>query len=153
MSLVGRFLIEDNKVRTDSMECMSLRFNCRRCGAFCCRLGGPVVSQKDLMRLRRSVPKIDHCTETVALGPHVVTMLVSKPSGECILFSKRNKKQGVCSKYRYRPDVCRTYPFELVKEGTRLTLRVLPCTGLNRKKGRLIDEKFVRNHLRFATVT
>ncbi len=146
MSILGTFSIEGNHLRTGTMNCADLRFSCRKCGTFCCRLGGPIVNQEDLIRLSKSVPDIYHLTKTTAIGSKIVTVLTSKSSGECVLFTERNKR-GVCSNYGDRPDVCRIYPFEFVMEGKTLTVRVLPCLGLNLRKGRLIDEEFVQRQL------
>ena len=147
MSVLGTFSIEGNYLRTRTMNCTDLRFSCRKCGTFCCRLGGPVVSQEDLIRLSKSVPGIYHLTKTTVIGSRIVTVLTSKSSGECVLFTEKNKRKGLCSNYCDRPNVCRIYPFEFVMEGKTLTVRVLPCLGLNRRKGRLIDEEFVQRQL------
>jgi Fe-S-cluster containining protein len=153
LSVLATFLIEGNHLRTGTMNCAGLRFNCRKCGTLCCRLGGPVVNEMDLIRLSKSVPDIDRITKTIAIGSNVVTLLTNKSTGECILFTERNKREGVCSNYRDRPDVCRTYPFEFVREESTLIVRVLPCRGLNYRKGRLIDEEFVQRQLGSAIAT
>ena len=152
MSVLATFQIEGNRVRAGVVNCAGLRFSCRKCGTFCCRLGGPVVNRKDIIRLKKSMPDIDHLTKTVVMGPDAVSVLASKSNGECILFTQRNKSEGVCSKYRDRPDVCRTYPLEFVREGRTLTVRVLPCRGLNHRKGRLIDKGFIQKQLGSAIV-
>jgi len=152
MSSVGKFSIEGTHVRTFKLDTKDLRFNCRRCATFCCRLGGPVVSRKDLARLRRGIRKIDRFTETVAVGTSVAKVLASKPNGQCILLSKGRRNRYRCLAYELRPDVCRTYPLKLIRQGSRLTVLVFPCRGLNYREGELINGELVSKYLRFATV-
>jgi len=111
-----------------------------------------VVTNRDLARLRRAIPKIDDLTETVAVGRSINKVLSSNPDSQCVLLSKDHQNKFRCSKYELRPDACRTYPFKLIRKDARLTVLVFPCRGLNYKKGELINEEFVRKYLRFATV-
>jgi len=134
------------------MDVDGLRFECQRCGIFCCRLGGPVVSEKDLERLQRSIPGINRLTKTVGTEPDTVRVLISKPNGECILFLRKGRQKGVCSEYGLRPNVCRTYPIQLVRKDDRLKVSLHPCIGLSRNRGKVINEKFIEKHLKFATV-
>lgn len=152
MSAAAVFLIKGSHLKVTKLSPKGLRFKCRRCGTFCCRLGGPVVTSDDVVRLKRSCPDIENATETVVLGRTVGTVLVAKPNGECIFFQRRGDG-GVCSVYNHRPDVCRTYPFRLVREGNSLIVSLLPCVGLNTKEGRLLNGKLIREYLQFATAT
>jgi Fe-S-cluster containining protein len=111
-----------------------------------------VVTEKDLERLQRSIPSINRLTKTVAKEQDSVRVLVSKPNGECILFLRQGREKGVCSEYELRPDVCRTYPIQLVRKDARLKVSLLPCMGLSRNRGRVINERFIEKHLKFATV-
>ena len=151
MSSVGTFSVEGGHVRPVKVNVRDLRFKCLRCAAFCCWLGGPVVSRKDINRLRRGVEKIDQLIETVDVGTRKARVLSSKPNGQCILLSKRSQNRYGCLAYEFRPDTCRSYPFRLIRKESRLEVFVLPCRGLNRTCGRLVDEEFVREHLEFAT--
>ena len=110
------------------------------------------MTSDDVVRLKRSCPDIENATETVVLGRTVGTVLVAKPNGECVFFQRRGDG-GVCSVYAHRPDVCRTYPFRLVREGNSLIVSLLPCVGLNTKEGRLLNGKLIREYLQFATAT
>lgn len=111
-----------------------------------------MVTSKDLARLRRAIPEIDDLIETVAVGKCINKVLSSNPDGQCALLSKESQNKFRCSKYKLRPDICRTYPFKLIRKDARLAVLVFPCRGLNYRKGELIDEEFVRKYLRFATV-
>jgi len=152
MSNVGTFSVKGTRVRTVKLDKKGLRFSCRRCATFCCRLGGPVVTCKDLTRLRKAISKIDSFIETAAAGTSVITVLASKPNRQCILLRKDSRGKYRCSEYTLRPDACRTYPFKLIRQDACLTVLVSPCRGLNYKEGQLIDERLVGKYLRFATV-
>lgn len=151
MSIVGTFLIEDDKVKPHRLSSKRLRFRCIRCAVFCCRLGGPVVTARDLKRLRAAVPRIDRMTETTSIGTARVKVLRSEPSGECPLLRKDAPDRYRCSAYEFRPDACRAYPFRLIRSVNCLKVIVLPCRGLSEEKGRLVDARFLSQYLRFAT--
>jgi len=151
MSVVGTFLIEGKQVRTVKLNAEGLRFKCVRCAAFCCRLGGPVVTTRDLQRLREAVLEIDDITETVIVGTSRNKVLPSRPNGQCILLSKDGPNKYRCLEYELRPDACRAYPFKLIRHGAHLTVLVLPCRGLSYRKGELINAGFINRYLRFAT--
>ena len=151
MSVVGTFLIKGKQVTPIGLDTKRLRFNCVRCATFCCRLGGPTVTVRDLMRLRRGVPEIDNITETKVVGASLTKVLASKPNGQCILLSKDRQNRHRCLEYELRPDACRVYPFKLIRQNTRLTVLVLPCRGLSYRKGKLINTRFISKYLGFAT--
>jgi len=151
MSVVGTFLIEGSRVKTVRLNAKGLRFSCVRCAAFCCRLGGPVVTTRDLQRLRAAVPEIDDLTETVLVGTNRNKVLPSRSNGQCILLSKDGPNRYRCLEYELRPEACRAYPFKLIRHGARLTVLVLPCRGLSYKEGELINARFINRYLRFAT--
>jgi len=151
MSVVGTFLIDGKQVRTVRFNVETLRFNCVRCAAFCCRLGGPVVTTRDLQRLRAAVPEIDDLTETVLVGTNRNKVLPSRSNGQCILLSKDGPNRYRCLEYELRPEACRAYPFKLIRHGAHLTVLVLPCRGLSYKEGKLINARFINRYLRFAT--
>ena len=139
-------------MKPGTIEGVGIRFICLRCGTFCCRLGGPVVTEKDLERLQSSIPNIDRLTKTIARGGDSVRVLVEKPNGECILFLREGRGKGVCSEYELRPDVCRAYPIRIIRKASHYEVSLLPCKGLNPDKGRVINERFIQRHLKFATV-
>jgi len=152
MSNVGTFWVKGTGVKTVKLDKKGLRFKCRRCATFCCRLGGPMVGCKDLRRLKKAISKIDSFIETAAVGTSVIKVLASKPNRQCILLRRDSRGKYRCSEYALRPDACRTYPFKLIRRDSCLTVLVSPCRGLNYKEGQLIDERLVGKYLRFATV-
>lgn len=152
MPKVATFLIQGTQIITIRLDAKGLRFKCRRCATFCCRLGGPVATRKDLVRLRGAVCRIENLVETMTVGTRRVRALASNPAGQCIILRRTNRSSYRCSTYGRRPDICRMYPFRLVRRGSRLNLHVLPCRGLNYRRGELVDKKFVKKLLRTTTV-
>lgn len=128
----------------------NLRFECRRCATFCCELGGPKLTKKDIERIehagynaRQFLVPFRGASE---IPPTFLGGLKSKEDGSCI-FLKPNPKKGnyECSIYDSRPVLCRMYPFDFQKINSKsLMLRVIPCCrGLSTQKGALVDERFI----------
>jgi len=76
--------------------------------------------------------------------------LRNRKDGSCI-FLKFDAKQNryECSIYDFRPILCRLYPFDFDRVGSNIiVLKFIPCCrGLNNPNGKLVDEKFITNHL------
>jgi Fe-S-cluster containining protein len=117
----------------------SLRFKCRRCGTFCCKLGGPVLSSKDVERLKKADLTSAEFLDTTN------GRLKSMVSGSCVFFKFDSQKQFYeCTVYAYRPALCRLYPFHVEKiSSDKFVLKLLPCKGINRHRGAIIDERFI----------
>jgi len=117
----------------------SLRFRCRRCAVFCCKLGSPKLLAKDIECLKRVVnnPDIFLVAKQASLK--------DRKGGSCI-FLLFNVEEGLyqCSVYDYRPTFCRLYPFHFEKLGPQsYALKFVPCcNGLNTKDGDVVDENF-----------
>jgi len=121
----------------------NLRFKCKRCATFCCRLGGPTLSLKDVERLKKAGYKEVEFFD----GAHV--SLKNKADGSCI-FLQLDKKRHVskCSVYDSRPALCRLYPFHFERiSPSSFLLKILPCRGINRHYGELVNERFIITHL------
>jgi len=131
-----------------------LRFKCKRCAVFCCKLGGPAVTETDLKRLVE-----------IGINPHnflapsrssytqqtgVIGALKQKKDGSCI-FLDHDESRGLykCRIYEARPSLCRLYPFEFILKGNETgVLRFIPsCNGLNAPDGRVVDQDFIKKHL------
>jgi Fe-S-cluster containining protein len=117
----------------------NLRFKCQRCATFCCKLGGPRLSSKDVEQLKKAGLTRTEFLDT-ANG-----RLKSTVSGACALLKfDSQKKLYECTVYPYRPALCRVYPFHVERTSLdRFVLKLLPCKGLNRRFGAIIDEHFL----------
>lgn len=132
-----------------------LRFRCLRCATFCCRLGGPQLTEKDAERIRQGGYDVRDFLEPVLDRefkglPLMRFSLKSKGDGSCV-FLRLDSTQGVygCSIYDFRPALCRLYPFDFERIGPNvLMLRIIPCCkGLNYSNGEIVDEEFIMKHL------
>lgn len=131
-----------------------LRFTCKRCAVFCCKLGGPLVRETDLKRIAKASFNPFEFFEPIRCRydqqKDVIGVLKQKDDGSCI-FLKYDKSTGLyeCKIYEARPNVCRLYPFEFILEGEENgVLRVIPCcNGLNAPNGRRVDREFIEKHL------
>jgi Fe-S-cluster containining protein len=134
---------------------MHLRFNCQRCATFCCKLGGPKLTQGDIDRLKKAGYTVEDVVEPLSNKefkglPVVIGSLKNKENGSCV-FLKFNGEKGIqeCSIYDVRPALCKLYPFDFERVGRySFVLKLIPCCrGLNDPSGELVNEKFVTNHL------
>jgi Fe-S-cluster containining protein len=131
-----------------------LRFKCKRCAVFCCRLGGPLVVEADLKRMAGI--GLDPGEFLLPLNrsygqlKDAVGVLGRKRDGSCV-FLGYDISKGVyeCGIYEARPAVCRLYPFEFIPEGEESgVLRFIPCcNGLNAGDGKLVNREFIEEHL------
>jgi len=146
---------ETKKICDLSVHQKSLRFKCSRCATFCCKLGGPKLTRKDIERIKRAGYSVKDFLEPL---PHSEFKglsimrgdLKNKEDGSCI-FLKFDAKENryVCSIYDFRPALCRLYPFDFDSVGSNIiVLKLIPCCrGLNLPDGDLMDEEFIANHL------
>jgi Fe-S-cluster containining protein len=130
-----------------------LRFKCTRCAIFCCKLGGPNLTESDAQRIEPSgyagkgviVPFVSGSD----CSSEFFGSLKSKEDGSCIFLKTspraRKEKTYECSVYSHRPTLCRLYPFEFRKTDSQVIIvRLIPCClGLNTPEGEVIDEKFI----------
>lgn len=122
----------------------SLRFKCKRCAVFCCKLGGPKLSAQDTKRLERS----GHNKETFIDSEQ--RSLRSKNDGSCVFLNFKDE-EGLyqCSVYDDRPTLCMVYPFHFEK--VRLRSYKLGfigcCNGLNSDDGQVVNEQFFAESL------
>jgi Fe-S-cluster containining protein len=117
----------------------NLRFKCQRCATFCCKLGGPRLSSKDVEQLKKAgLTRAEFLDATNG-------RLKSMVSGSCVFLKFDSQKQFYeCTVYPYRPALCRLYPFHIEKTSSdRFVLKLLPCKGINRRLGAVIDERFL----------
>lgn len=132
----------------------NLRFECRRCATFCCKLGGPKLTNKDIQRIehaRYSAKEfVDSFKGRSNFSSTFLGSLKSKEDGSCV-FLKFNWEEGnyECSIYDFRPALCRLYPFDFQKINSKsIVLRLIPCCmGLNNPDGEFVNERFIVSFL------
>lgn len=132
-----------------------LRFKCRRCAVFCCKLGGPLLTKNDMERAKLAGHRLEDFLETTSDRkfkrlPMTVGNLKNNKDGSCILLRSRLWR-GVyeCQIYDSRPARCRLYPFDFERlNRNSFTLKLIPCCkGLNTEDGELVNENFITKHL------
>lgn len=146
---------ETKRIKVLSIHRKHLRFRCRRCGVFCCRLGGPKLTRKDIERIKEAGYDVKRFLEPVSNSEFkglLITCgsLKSKEDGSCIFLKFDVKKDCYeCSIYNSRPVLCRLYPFDFDRMSLSIiALKFIPCCrGLNNSDGELVDKEFITNHL------
>jgi Fe-S-cluster containining protein len=136
-----------------------LRFECRRCATFCCKLDGPKLTKKDIQRIEhagyRRKEFLDSFKGRFKGSPTFLGNLKSTEDGSCIFLKFTPEKNNYeCSIYNFRPALCKLYPFDSYKMNPQsIVLRLIPCCrGLNNPDGELVNERFVVSFLFDAIV-
>jgi len=132
-----------------------LRFNCLRCAIFCCKLGGPWLTGKDIEQIKQAGYGAKDFLEPVLNSefkslPTMRGSLKNKEDGSCVFLKFDAEKNCYeCSIYDFRPVLCRLYPFGFERISLdSVVLKLIPCCrGLNNPNGELVDEKFITNNL------
>jgi len=145
---------KSRQIRDLSLLQKRFRFKCKRCATFCCRLGGPKLTRKDIERIEEAGYHVKDFLEPVNREfkglPVMCGCLRNREDGACI-FLKFDAEQNryECSIYDLRPVLCRLYPFDFGRVGSNIiVLKFIPCCrGLNNPDGKLVDERFIANHL------
>jgi len=128
-----------------------LRFRCQRCATFCCKLGGPKLTQRDIERIKQAGYPLEDFLEPLSDRESESSVVMrgslrNREDGSCV-FLKFDEKRGIheCSIYDVRPALCRLYPFDFEKVGPySFVLKLIPCCrGLNAPRGELVNEEFV----------
>lgn len=133
----------------------NLRFKCKRCATFCCKLEGPNLTERDVQRIKEAGYTTNNFLEPTAIRKDNSTLkaqcrLRKRDDGSCV-FLRFNEKSKIyeCSIYDARPVLCRIYPFDFERiDSNSFMLRFIPCCkGLNSPDGELVDERFISNYL------
>lgn len=146
--------IKLRRVADLSLEQKRFRFKCKRCAALCCKLGGPVLTRKDVERIEDESYPVKDFLEPVNRDIHRLPLLSgnmkNREDGSCIFLEFDVKLNCYkCSIYDSRPLLCRLYPFSLeIGDSNRIALKVIPCCrGLNNREGGPLNENFVSSYL------
>jgi Fe-S-cluster containining protein len=142
------------QIRDLSLLQKRFRFKCKRCATFCCRLGGPKLTRKDVKRIEEAGYCVKDFLEPTNSELKSISFtygsLKNREDGACI-FLKFDAKQNhyECSIYDSRPILCRLYPFDFERVGPdSIVLKFIPCCrGLNNLDGELVDERFITKNL------
>ncbi|MGQ9460523.1 MAG: YkgJ family cysteine cluster protein [Candidatus Bathyarchaeaceae archaeon] len=145
---------ETKKIRNLSLH-QKLRFKCRRCAIFCCKLGGPWLTEKDIKRIKQAGYNAKDFLEPVSDNefkglPTMRGSMKNREDGSCIFLKFDAKKNHYeCLIYDFRPALCRLYPFDFERVSSdTITLKLIPCCrGLNNHDGESVDEEFITIHL------
>lgn len=132
----------------------NLRFKCKRCAVYCCKLGGPSLTKKDMEQLESIGCDVSECIESsereYGAFPSTSNVIKSKKDDSCV-FLRKHKKNGIyeCTIYDARPILCRLYPFDLKRTSVNsFLLGVIPCCkGLNSSDGELVNARFIEKNL------
>jgi Fe-S-cluster containining protein len=132
----------------------NLRFRCKRCAIYCCKLGGPWLTEEDIKLIESAGHKTSAFVENSKrkYGNHsqMTSAMKNRKNGSCIFLRKDKRRNAYkCSIYQIRPILCRLYPFEIKRiDIDSFFLRILPfCNGLNDTNGELVNKRFVAQHL------
>lgn len=153
---IARILLnpETKQILDIALYRKNLRFKCKRCAIFCCKLGGPKLTKSDAERIERIGYSEEEFMIPIEGGTDCSSpflgSLKAKEDGSCIFL----KSDSECSIYDHRPTLCKLYPFEVFRiDFQSVVLRLVPCcTGLNSPDGELVDEQFIVNSLLDARV-
>jgi len=132
-----------------------LRFKCQRCAAFCCKLGGPKLTGKDVDRIEQAGYSLEEFLESVSKNefkglPIMCGRLKSKEDGSCVFLSfEAEKNMYKCSIYEVRPALCRLYPFDFERINSSFFMLkfISCCKGLYKRDGELVSKSFVNKKL------
>ena len=132
----------------------NIRFKCKRCAVYCCKLGGPSLTKKDVEQIEfvgyDQSESIEPTKRQHRNFPLMPSTIKSKKDGSCI-FLRRDKKGNTyeCSIYDARPTFCRLYPFDFERiDVNSFVLRIIPCCkGLNNANGEVVNDRFIAKHL------
>ena len=128
-----------------------LRFKCQRCAVFCCKLGGPKLTEKDVDYIEQAGYRLEEFLEPVSTNefkgsPIMCGRLKSKEDGSCVFLSFDVEKNVYeCSIYEVKPALCRLYPFDFERmDSNFFMLKLIPCCkGLCKRDGELVNKSFV----------
>jgi Fe-S-cluster containining protein len=132
-----------------------LRFKCQRCAVFCCKLGGPKLTEKDVNYIEQAGHRLEEFLELVSTNefkglPIMCDRLKSKDDGSCVFISfdvARNVYE--CSIFEVKPALCRLnacmHPFDFERiTSTFFMLKLIPCCkGLYKRDRELVNKSFV----------
>jgi Fe-S-cluster containining protein len=152
-ALASITLDSELKIADFSLEQKHFRFKCKRCATLCCKLGGPLLTRKDVERIEAKGYPAKDFLEPVNNESNLASLygnMKNREDGSCIFLEFDVKLNCYkCSIYDSRPLLCRLYPFSFeTGDSNRIALKFIPCCrGLNNPEGEPFNENFVTNSL------
>jgi Fe-S-cluster containining protein len=130
----------------------SLRFECKRCAIYCCKLGGPCLTKEDIEQIESAGYKTSEFVEDSKRKygePLMTSEMKNRKDGSCIFLRTDEKRNTYkCSIYEIRPILCRLFPFEIKRiDISSFFLKILPCNGLNDTYGEFVNKRFIVKRL------
>jgi Fe-S-cluster containining protein len=154
---VARIILNPQTKQTTNITVYqeNLRFKCKQCATFCCKLGGPNLTKGDIERIKQAGYKTESFLGPVQNGKYESMIapygcLRSKKDGSCIFLKLNHEKHSYeCTIYCVRPILCRIYPFQVeTPSPNRIVIKIISCCrGLNNADGELVDKRFITNHI------
>ena len=132
-----------------------LRFKCQRCAVFCCKLGGPKLTEKDVYYIEQADYRLEEFLETMSTNefkglPIMCGRLKSKEDGSCVFLSFNVEKNVYeCSIHDVKPALCKLYPFDFeIMDPNSFMLTLVPCCkGLGKRDGELVNKSYINKKL------
>ena len=143
--------LKNRTIRDIQITQNQFKFKCKRNATLCCKLGGPILTKKDINKIKLAGNSTqDFIEPPESNAENLLGRLKTRPDGSCV-FLNYDKTQNIhnCSIYNCRPSLCRLYPFSFeILESDRIALKLIPCClGLNNPDGKILDEQFVTTNL------
>jgi Fe-S-cluster containining protein len=141
-NVLAEITVDPKAMKVTRIDCHEheVSFRCQRCAIFCCKLGPPKLSKRDVERLKLSGQSLSRFFDEDHMNLRI------REDGSCVFLSpdSRNTKH-TCGVYNLRPTLCRVYPFQFQKlNEEKYELRLITCcNGLNTDEGVPIDTSFV----------
>jgi len=149
---IATFAVDPKKriIRDLKITQKQFKFKCTRKATLCCKLGGPVLTKKDINSIQSAGHSLEQFFNSennkIQISSNTFGRLKTRPDGSCIFLDcdKQQNKHN-CSIYESRPALCRLYPFHFeFLSAERIALKFIPCCmGLNDPDGKILDEQFI----------
>ena len=107
---------ENKKIADISVTQKQFKFKCKRCAALCCKLGGPVITEKDSEKMEKAGYSAEDFREPINSEslPLAVGSLKTNDNGSCFFLQQDTTRNGFkCGIYDFRPYPLQDLPFQI----------------------------------------
>lgn len=150
---IATFTVDQKKQKICDLKfaVKQFKFKCLQKATLCCKLGGPILTKKDINNIRSAGHSLEEFLDPennkTQNSSNSFGRLKTRPDGSCIFlnYDDQQKKQN-CSIYKSRPAFCKLYPFHFeFLSPEKIALKFIPCCmGLNNPDGKILDEQYIR---------